>query len=83
MAEITSQPSRTSMSTRQLSHVGMKIEPPQSRSSEAMHNNKLQLDVISPVNQNGSFEFDRVVKSGTVLKRTRKTKVQFGTYWYS
>ena len=83
MAEITSQPSRTSMSTRQLPHAGMKIEPPQSRSSEAMRNNKLQLDVISPVNQNGSFEFDRVVKSGTVLKRTRKTKVQFGTYWYS
>ena len=83
MAEITSQPSRTSISTRQLSHVGMKIEPPQSRSSEAIRNNKLQLDVISPVNQNGSFEFDRVVKSGTVLKRTRKTKVQFGTYWYS
>lgn len=62
------------MSTRQLSHAGMKIEPPQSRSSEAMRNNKLQPDVISPVNQNGSFEFDRVVKSGTVLKRTRKTK---------
>lgn len=31
--------------------------------------------VMSPVNQNGSFEFDRVVKSGTVMKRTRKTKV--------
>ena len=30
--------------------------------------------VLSPVNQNGSFEFDRVIKSGTVVKRTRKTK---------
>ncbi|KAK7192340.1 hypothetical protein DPSP01_004926 [Paraphaeosphaeria sporulosa] len=30
--------------------------------------------VMSPVNQNGSFEFDRVVKSGTIMKRTRKTK---------
>ncbi|KAI0202251.1 PH-domain-containing protein [Astrocystis sublimbata] len=29
----------------------------------------------SPVNQNGSFEFDRVLKSGYVQKRTQKTKV--------
>ncbi len=29
------------------------------------------------VNENGSFECDRVLKSGTVLKRTRKTKVCF------
>jgi hypothetical protein len=32
------------------------------------------LDTFSPVNQNGSFEFDRVLKSGYVQKRTRKTK---------
>ncbi|KAL9000293.1 MAG: hypothetical protein Q9169_001010 [Polycauliona sp. 2 TL-2023] len=32
------------------------------------------LDTFSPVNQNGSFEFDRVLKSGEVYKRTRKTK---------
>src|SRR5271163_3866836 len=35
----------------------------------------LNLDTFSPVNQNGSFEFDRVLKSGFVQKRTRKTKV--------
>lgn len=35
----------------------------------------LNLDTFSPVNQNGSFEFDRVLKSGEVHKRTRKTKV--------
>ena len=35
----------------------------------------LNLDAFSPVNQNGSFAFDRVLKSGEVLKRTRKTKV--------
>ncbi|QDS77372.1 hypothetical protein FKW77_005691 [Venturia effusa] len=34
----------------------------------------LFLDGFSPVNQNGSFEFDRVLKSGQVHKRTRKTK---------
>ncbi|KAK0778126.1 hypothetical protein LTR91_016462 [Friedmanniomyces endolithicus] len=34
----------------------------------------LTLDTMSPVTQNGSFAFDRVIKSGQVLKRTRKTK---------
>ncbi len=32
-------------------------------------------NIFSPVNQNGSFEFDTVLKSGVVYKRTRKTKV--------
>ena len=32
--------------------------------------------VMSPVNQNGCFEFDRIIKAGTVVKRTRKTKVR-------
>lgn len=36
---------------------------------------RLVLDSFSPVNQNGSFEFDRVIKSGYVQKRTQKTKV--------
>ncbi|KAJ4982527.1 ph domain protein [Stagonosporopsis vannaccii] len=30
--------------------------------------------VMSPVNHNGCFEFDRIIKAGPVLKRTRKTK---------
>ncbi|CAK7206733.1 hypothetical protein SEUCBS139899_009539 [Sporothrix eucalyptigena] len=29
---------------------------------------------VSPVNQNGSFEFDRVIKNGYVQRRTQKTK---------
>ncbi|KAI0802550.1 PH domain-containing protein [Xylaria sp. FL0064] len=37
--------------------------------------NQLTLSVASPVNQNGSFEFDRVLKAGYVQKRTQKTKV--------
>ncbi|KAH7063665.1 hypothetical protein B0J12DRAFT_716027 [Macrophomina phaseolina] len=41
---------------------------------EATLKGDLGLGVFSPVNQNGSFEFDRVLKSGEVLKRTRKTK---------
>jgi hypothetical protein len=37
---------------------------------------RLAVDTYSPVNQNGSFEFDRVIKSGYVQKRTQKTKVE-------
>jgi hypothetical protein len=39
---------------------------------------RLAADTYSPVNQNGSFEFDRVIKSGYVQKRTQKTKVELG-----
>lgn len=35
----------------------------------------LSLDTFSPVTQYGSYEFDRIIKSGEVHKRTRKTKV--------
>lgn len=34
----------------------------------------LGLNTVSPVNQKGHFEFDRVIKAGPALKRTRKTK---------
>ncbi|KAF1948700.1 PH-domain-containing protein [Byssothecium circinans] len=55
--------------------VPMKIEPPISSSRlDSVKAYKGDLSVMSPVNQNGSFEFDRVIKSGTVVKRTRKTK---------
>lgn len=44
----------------------------------------LNLDTfLSPVNQNGSFEFDRVLKSGEVYKRTKKTKVISPTFLLS
>jgi hypothetical protein len=42
---------------------------------DALQANLASLSVGSPVNQNGSYEFDRVLKAGPVLKRTRKTKV--------
>ncbi|OLN81543.1 putative PH domain-containing protein PB16A4.02c [Colletotrichum chlorophyti] len=42
---------------------------------------RLALDTYSsPVNQNGSFEFDRVVKSGYLQKRTQKTKTWKSIY---
>lgn len=34
----------------------------------------LTLDVRSPVGVNGSYEFDKIIKAGPLLKRTRKTK---------
>lgn len=43
-------------------------------------NNQLSLDSYSPVNQNGSFEFDRVIKSGYLQKRTTKTKIWKSIY---
>lgn len=42
---------------------------------ESLQANMGSLTIASPVNQNGSYEFDRVLKAGPVLKRTRKTKV--------
>lgn len=44
-------------------------------SEGAIRKAHLTLDTFSPVNQNGSFEFDRVIKSGQVLKRNKRTKV--------
>src|SRR4051812_2961699 len=44
--------------------------------SSAGPRNQLALDTFSPVNENGSFEFDRVIKSGYMQKRTQKTKVR-------
>ncbi|KAK4167668.1 hypothetical protein QBC43DRAFT_135812 [Cladorrhinum sp. PSN259] len=48
------------------------IPPPQVTAAKL--NARLAADAYSPVNQNGSFEFDRVIKSGYVQKRARKTK---------
>jgi len=55
---------------------GMKITAPSHQSPVEAVRNHVGLTAMSPVNQNGSFEFDRVIKSGTVNKRTRKTKVR-------
>ncbi|KAK4123991.1 PH-domain-containing protein [Parathielavia appendiculata] len=47
---------------------------PQTTAPEQKRRSRLAVDTYSPVNQNGSFEFDRVIKSGYVQKRTQKTK---------
>lgn len=51
------------------------VQLPPPSSAARVRNSLLNLDVFSPVNQNGSFDFDRVLKAGYVQKRTRKTKV--------
>ncbi|KAL2752575.1 hypothetical protein ACRALDRAFT_2140801 [Sodiomyces alcalophilus JCM 7366] len=54
------------------------IPPPTTLGCDPTYNRLRQRvapdDYPSPVNQNGSFESDRVVKSGHVQKRTQKTK---------
>lgn len=56
----------------------IRITPPNDQSLpnsvQKLRGGQLTLDTFSPVNQNGSFEFDRIIKSGQVSKRTRKTK---------
>lgn len=42
----------------------------------ARNRSNSNLDAFSPVNNDGCFEFDRVLKSGYVQKRTQKTKVR-------
>ncbi|KAI9816749.1 MAG: hypothetical protein M1827_001394 [Pycnora praestabilis] len=63
---------------------GLKIPPPPSASLppsvQGIRSGHLNLDNFSPVNQNGSFEFDRVLKSGEVFKRTRKTRTWKAIY---
>ncbi|CAD0090926.1 unnamed protein product [Aureobasidium vineae] len=56
----------------------IKITPPNPQflpsSVQNLRGGQLTLDTFSPVNQNGSFEFDRIIKAGQVSKRTRKIK---------
>ncbi|KAF7115748.1 hypothetical protein CNMCM5793_003251 [Aspergillus hiratsukae] len=48
--------------------------------SAAFRNGHVNLDTFSPVNENGSFEFDRVLKTGKVYRRV-KHKHAFRASW--
>lgn len=85
MVELISPPPQTTplkSQPRQIpQRVALEIPPASSAqslplSASGKRSGHLNLDTFSPVNQNGSFECDRVLKSGQVLKRTRKTKVR-------
>lgn len=67
----TSAPAPLKLST--LSTLSTPSTPAQPRLA-SIHAQGAAAAVMSPVNQNGCFEFDRIIKAGPVLKRTRKTK---------
>jgi hypothetical protein len=82
MTDIQSSSSGQASQPRQIPNRSAAIDIPSlapltlpTAASSRTRNSYLNLDAFSPVNQNGSFEFDRVLKSGVVQKRTRKTKV--------
>ncbi len=82
MVEVQTPPRPVTPSAKPPSTNAVAAVPPPSLSLSFAHNtiarlrNHMGLDTYSsPVNQNGSFEFDRVIKSGYVQKRTQKTKV--------
>ncbi|KAK7952655.1 PH domain-containing protein [Apiospora aurea] len=94
MADIASPPIQPSASTidttnQALPGRGAKISIPASAIAMPANTNNAngsrlrhQLGLVrpSPVNQNGSFEFDRVLKAGYVQRRTQKTKAWKSVY---
>lgn len=66
-------PAHRPMAAMKLTTPAMKLTTP---ALSTTHAPALAAAVMSPVNQDGCFEFDRIVKAGSVLKRTRKTKVR-------
>ncbi|KAI9803195.1 MAG: hypothetical protein M1825_001986 [Sarcosagium campestre] len=50
------------------------IPPPSRQSTDRPYTSNPRYTDTSPVNQNGSFAYDRVLKCGAIQKRTRKTK---------
>jgi hypothetical protein len=47
----------------------------QPRTFDSLKIANASVGIMSPVSQNGCFEFDRIIKAGNVVKRTRKTRV--------
>ncbi|KAI5867942.1 PH domain-containing protein [Durotheca rogersii] len=87
MAETATQCPREPTAATSLPGRGATLSIPSSSAMAAPANtpvnrlkNQVALPVPSPVNQNGSFEFDRVIKSGYVQKRTQKTKAWKSVY---
>ena len=53
----------------------MKLSTPAQPRFSSIQAQAASAGVMSPVNQDGCYEFDRIIKAGTVLKRTRRTRV--------
>jgi hypothetical protein len=54
---------------------GMTLETPVQPRFDSVKTASATVGVMSPVNQDGCFEFDRIIKQGNAVKRTRKTRV--------
>lgn len=55
---------------------GMKLDTP----AALPRFDSVAAGVLSPVSQDGCFVFDRIIKAGNVVKRTRKTRVSLGPH---
>jgi hypothetical protein len=78
MVEVQTQPPNPSASAKTVGTRAAIAIPPTSHitpTDNTVTRSRPSLVAFSPVNQNGSFEFDRVIKSGYVQKRTQTTKV--------
>jgi len=53
----------------------MELDAPAQPQIDSIKAASAAMGVMSPVSQNGCFEFDRIIKAGNVVKRTRKTRV--------
>jgi len=78
MNQVLARPSSEGPSSRssaiQMPNHAVHFRAPPSRNGHA------NLDILSPVNENGSFEFDRVLKSGKVSRRVKHKHV-FRASW--
>lgn len=72
--------SRPSLSAGPSDTPGLHPAHPLLRQIPMLRNGQVNLDTFSPVNENGSFEFDRVLKSGRVLRRVKHKHV-FRASW--
>lgn len=82
MAEVPSIPSRakpSSAPTQITLPASFVLQPSRSavplQTAGGYRSGHLNLDTFSPVNQNGSFEFDKVLKTGKVHRRVRNRGV--------
>ncbi|KAI9686808.1 MAG: hypothetical protein M1820_010561 [Bogoriella megaspora] len=62
------------------STAGLKVSPPQSRPMATIPQRAHSYLGTSPINRDGFYEHHRILKSGAMLKRTRKTKT-WGTVY--
>ncbi|KAF2148256.1 PH-domain-containing protein [Myriangium duriaei CBS 260.36] len=77
MTDILASPQAVSTGSPTFTTHGPAMSAPNTTSPDLtgrLRDAQLGLDTLSPVNQKGHFEFDRVIKAGPASKRTRKTK---------